>query len=90
MNHNVTADFGTLVEQSKDIACDYFRYAKNHLASQNIRYSASDAIALAQIMAYDLRTTSILISAQKIESAIEMLSGSVDGLSHAIRDSKND
>jgi hypothetical protein len=83
MNQTVTADFGTLLDQSKDTACDYFRYAKNHLASQNIKYTASDVIALAQIMAYDLRTTSILISAQKIENAIE-------GLGYAMQVCKND
>ena len=83
MNHTVTADFGTLFNQSKDTACDYFNYARKELAGQNIKYTASDVIALAQIMAYDLRTTSILISAQKIESAIE-------GLQYAMQGLKND
>ena len=83
MNHTVTADFNTLFNQSKDTACDYFDYARKELAGQNIKYTASDVIALAQIMAYDLRTTSILISAQKIESAIE-------GLQYAMQGLKND
>ena len=83
MNQTVTADFGTLFNQSKDTACDYFDYARKELAGQNMKYTASDVIALAQIMAYDLRTTSILISAQKIESAIE-------GLGYAMQVCKND
>ena len=88
MNHTVTADFGTLFNQSKDTACDYFNYARKELAGQNIKYTASDVIALAQIMAYDLRSSDILISAQKIEGAIDMLSQSVDRLGEAIQESK--
>ena len=45
---------------------------------EDIKYSAADVIALAQVMAYDLRTTSILISAQKIESAIQELAMAYD------------
>lgn len=88
MNHTVTADFNTLFNQSKDTACDYFDYARKELADQNIKYTASDVIALAQIMAYDLRSSDILISAQKIEGAIDMLSQSIDRLGEAIQESK--
>ena len=88
MNHTVTADFNTLFNQSKDTACDYFDYARKELAGQNIKYTASDVIALAQIMAYDLRSSDILISAQKIEGAIDMLSQSIDRLGEAIQESK--
>ena len=88
MNQTVTADLSTLFDQSKYTACDYFKYAKNHLASQNIKYTASDVIALAQIMAYDLRSSGMLVSAQKIEAAIDMLSQSVDRLGEAIQESK--
>ena len=83
MKHTITADFGTLFNQSKDTACDYFDYARKELAGQNMKYTASDVIALAQIMAYDLRTTSILILAQKIEGAVE-------GLGYAMQVCKND
>jgi hypothetical protein len=80
MNQTVTADFYTLFEQSKDTACDYFEYAKKELAGQNMKYTASDVIALAQIMAYDLRTSSILIAAQKLEGAVGDIVESIDSL----------
>jgi hypothetical protein len=78
MKHTITADFGTLFNQSKDTACDYFEYAKKELAGQNMKYTASDVIALAQIMAYDLRTSSILIASQKLETAIGYISESME------------
>ena len=78
MKHTVTADFGTLFNQSKDTACDYFDYARKELAGQNMKYTASDVIALAQIMAYDLRTSSILIASQKLETAIGYISESME------------
>jgi hypothetical protein len=78
MKHTITADFGTLFNQSKDTACDYFDYARKELAGQNMKYTASDVIALAQIMAYDLRTSSILIASQKLETAIGYISESME------------
>ena len=80
MKHTITADFHTLFDQSKDTACDYFLAAKRILDKAEIGYKASDVIALAQTMAYDLRTTSILIAAQKLEGAVGDIVESIDSL----------
>jgi hypothetical protein len=78
MSEHIQASWDTLYSQSKSTAEDYFFYARNLLDKEDIKYSAADVIALAQVMAYDLRTTSILISAQKIESAIQELAMAYD------------
>jgi hypothetical protein len=78
MSEHIEASWDTLYSQSKTTAKDYFRYARDLLEKEDIKYSAADVIALAQVMAYDLRTTSILISAQKIESAILELAMAYD------------
>jgi hypothetical protein len=71
MNHTITADLSTLFDQSKNTACNYFMVAKGILINSDIDYTAADVIALAKIMAYDLRTSYILIAAQKIAGVIE-------------------
>ncbi|NQW78770.1 MAG: hypothetical protein HQ449_05595 [Chitinophagaceae bacterium] len=71
MSENVEAGWETLYSQSKTTAEDYFFFARALLEKEDIKYSAADVIALAQVMAYDLRTTAILVSAQKIKAAIE-------------------
>jgi hypothetical protein len=81
MNHTITASFDTLLSQSKSTAEDYFDSAKRVLDGAEIGYTSSDVIALAQIMAYDLRTSSMLVAAQKIENAIEI---SVNGIVESI------
>ena len=78
MSETIEAGWETLYSQSKTTAEDYFFFARALLEKEDIKYSAADVIALAQVMAYDLRTTSILISAQKIESAIQELAMAYD------------
>ena len=78
MSETIEAGWDTLYSQSKTTAEDYFSYARNLLEKEDIKYSAADVIALAQVMAYDLRTTAIIISAQKIESAIQELALAYD------------
>jgi len=74
MIHDVEANWDTLFGQSKSSAGDYFLYAKKILDMEEIEYKTSDVIALANIMAYDLRTTSILVASQNIRNAILELS----------------
>ena len=78
MSETIEASWDTLYSHSKTTAEDYFFFARALLEKEDIKYSAADVIALAQVMAYDLRTTSILISAQKIESAIQELAMAYD------------
>jgi hypothetical protein len=78
MSEHIEASWDTLYSQSKTTAKDYFFVARALLEKEDIKYSAADVIALAQVMAYDLRTTAILISAQKIESAIQELAMAYD------------
>ena len=78
MSETIEAGWDTLYSQSKTTAEDYFSYAINLLDKEDIKYSTADVIALAQVMAYDLRTTAILVSAQKIESAIKELALAYD------------
>jgi hypothetical protein len=70
MKHDVNADWDTLFKQSKGSIEEYFLYAKKILEMGKVEYKTSDVIALANIMAYDLRTTSILVASQNIRDAI--------------------
>ena len=74
MKHDVNADWDTLFGQSKSSIGEYFIYAKRILEMEKVEYKTSDVIALANIMAYDLRTTSILVASQNIRDAILELS----------------
>jgi hypothetical protein len=70
MKHDVDANWDILFKQSKTSIEEYFLYAKKILEMGEVEYKASDVIALANIMAYDLRTTSILVASQNIRDAI--------------------
>jgi len=74
MKQDVNADWDTLFNQSKFSAEDFFSYAKKILDIEEVEYKTSDVIALVNIMAYDLRTTSILVASQNIRDAILELS----------------
>ena len=74
MKHDVEASWDTLFGQSKSSIGEYFIYAKNILEKEEVEYKTSDVIALANIMAHDLRTTSILVASQNIRDAIWELS----------------
>lgn len=78
MTEHIEAGWDTLYSQSKTTAEEYFFVALALLEKRDMEYSTADVIALAQVMAYDLRTTAILVSAQKIESAIEELAMAYD------------
>jgi hypothetical protein len=69
MTHNITATWDELLEQSKMTAGDYFSTAVNILKRSELEFTATDAIALAAIMAKDFHTTAMGVAAQNIIAA---------------------
>jgi predicted nucleotide-binding protein len=88
MNQTVTASFTELFQQSRSTAEEYFLYAKSVLVESGMKHTAADVIALAQIMAYDFRTSSMLIAAQKIagviETSVSEVAENIDGVEFSI------
>lgn len=80
MTHEITADWNTLMEQSKDTAWDYFAKAHKILEGSELEYTAADVIALTKVMADDFRTTSMGVSTQKICEALAGIECSFDAI----------
>ena len=80
MTHEITAGWDTLMKQSKDTAWDYFGEAHRILEGSDLEYTAADVVALAKVMAYDFRTTSIGVSAQKISGALNGVCEAIGGV----------
>lgn len=66
MTYRIEAGWDILLSQSKSTAQDYFWTAERTLRDSELKYTAADVIALAQVMADDFRSTSISIAAQKL------------------------
>lgn len=66
MTHRIEADWDNLLRQSKATGQDYFWAAERTLRDSELKYTAADVVALAQVMADDFRSTSISVAAQKL------------------------
>jgi hypothetical protein len=86
MSHDIIASWDTLLNQSMQTGEDYYWRASRVLAKQDNPYTQADVIALAQIMAYDFRTTSIGVAAQKISEGLTTIAWSVDALTDYLRE----
>ena len=84
MNHEIKADWNTLMQQSKDTAGDYFATAHRMLEGSDLEYTAADVVALTRVMALDLHTTSMGVAAQKISEALVGIGGDIDGFGHNV------
>jgi hypothetical protein len=81
--HEIEASWDTLSKQAKEQASEFFYKAQTILEKSELKFTASDVIALAQTMMYDWRTSTMGVSAQKIRDAIHEHARSV---SEAITD----
>lgn len=70
MSHEISASWDTLFLQAKDSGEDYYVRARRILSSNDEPFTNADVIALAQVMAYEFRTSSIGVAAQKLTSAL--------------------
>jgi hypothetical protein len=86
MTHEITASWDTLLDQSMQTGEDYYWRASRVLAKQDEKYTQADVIALAQIMAYDFRTTSIGVAAQKISDGLASVEFSIDALTDCLKE----
>ena len=84
--HEIKADWDTLFEQSKNSGGQYFASARQILDGSGLDYTAADVVALAQVMMYDFRTSSIGVAAQKINEAIVAVAWGLDNISDVVRD----
>jgi len=84
MNHEIKADWNTLMQQSKDTAGDYFATAHRMLEGSDLEYTAADVVALTRVMALDFHTTSMGVAAQKISEALVGIGGDIDGFGHTV------
>ena len=84
--HEIKADWDLLFEQSKGSVGQYFYSARQMLDSSELDYTAKDVIALAQVMMYDFRTSSIGVAAQKINEAITAVGWGLDNISDVMRE----
>jgi hypothetical protein len=66
----IEASWDTLSIQAKEQASEFFNRAHVILEKSELKFTASDVIALAQTMMYDWRTSTMGVSAQKIRDAI--------------------
>jgi len=66
----IEASWDTLSIQAKEQASEFFYKAQTILEKSELKFTASDVIALAQTMMYDWRTSTMGVSAQKIRDAI--------------------
>lgn len=66
MNHEITADWTTLVRQSQMTAQDYFQASLTILEKSNLEFKAADVVALAQVMATDFQSTCLVIGLNKL------------------------
>jgi len=66
MNHEITADWTTLVRQSQMTAQDYFQAALTILEKSDLEFKAADVVALAQVMATDFQSTCLVIGLNKL------------------------
>lgn len=69
--HEIEASWDTLCTQSKEQAAEFFYKSQTILEKSELKFTASDVIALAQTMMYDWRTSTLGVSAQKIRDAIQ-------------------
>jgi hypothetical protein len=67
----IEASWDTLSIQAKEQASEFFNRAHVILEKSELKFTASDVIALAQTMMYDWRTSTMGVSAQKIRDAIQ-------------------
>ena len=86
MTHDITASWGTLMQQSKDTAQDYFASAHRMLEGSGLEITASDVVALANVMADDFHTASMGVASQKLCEAITTVGWGLDGVSDVMRE----
>ena len=84
MTHDITASWGTLMQQSKDTAQDYFASAHRMLEGSELEFTAADVVALAKVMADDFHTASMGVATQKLCEAIANVGGELNGISVAL------
>jgi hypothetical protein len=84
MTHEITASWGTLMQQSKDTAQDYFASANRMLEGSGLEFTASDVVALAKVMADDFHTASMGVATQKICEALGGVECGLDGIGVAV------
>jgi hypothetical protein len=88
--HEIKADWDTLFEQSKNSGGQYFASARQILEGSELDYTAADVVALAQVMMYDFRTSSIGVAAQKINEAITAVGWGLDNISEVMREGNDE
>lgn len=76
-NHEITADWSTLLSQSKDTASEYFYAALRTLEKSELKFTAADVIELAKIMADDFRNTSEGVRAQNLNETLDYLTSTI-------------
>ena len=86
MTHDITASWSTLMQQSKDTAQDYFASAHRMLEGSGLEFTASDVVALANVMADDFHTASMGVASQKLCEAITTVGWGLDGVSDVMRE----
>jgi hypothetical protein len=70
MADDISASWSTLLDQAGDTADTFFRRARRILEESELKYTASDVVALAAVMADDFKTSSMGVAAQRIDSAL--------------------
>lgn len=76
-NHEITADWSTLLSQSKDTGSEYFYAALRTLEKSELKFTAADVIELAKIMADDFRNTSEGVRAQNLNETLDYLASAI-------------
>ena len=89
MNHEIKADWNTLMQQSKDTAGDYFATAHRMLEGSDLEYTAADVVALTRVMALDFHTTSMGVAAQKFCEALAGIECSMDAIAEFIHEAND-
>lgn len=77
MDNYITANIETLFRQSKMTAEDYFQHASRYLKDCE-EYSFDNAMRLAELMAYDFKTSMIALNIQRISESLDKISESME------------
>lgn len=80
MSQEVTMSLDTAFDQAKGTALEFFNRAEEHLNNCKIKYNASDAIALANIMSKDMNAAVLFMKLQELRDSLNGLVQAIEGL----------
>jgi hypothetical protein len=86
MTHEISANWDTLMQQSKDTTWGYFGEAHKILEGSDLKYTAADVVALAKVMATDFHTASIGVATQKFCEALTTVGWGLDSVADVMRE----